>query len=270
VIPKWTNSVGGACKSGKQQLHQSSGEINHSSNLGGGLGVSKVVYADLDSDSATETAALITCQYGEAATDQVVAFDRDSSGHIVTIGKITEGVIWSLKASSAGVIVDISDYEACCETPKLIEVHQNRAYGWDGVRHVQQGGPTTFMSHPKKNTYTIKVTNAVWSSAPYTPKNSGEVRDLKLTVSIKNTGAYRSQQILVWDNSGFTNLGTYGPAVKLAPALNPGAGETVTLTIQWPTDMQNNMNVTTYELGSIKFQSDGFSPFFWTTYDLPS
>jgi hypothetical protein len=45
-------------------------------------------YADVDGDGAAETVALISCRIGEASAKQVVAFDRDSAGRMVTMGQV--------------------------------------------------------------------------------------------------------------------------------------------------------------------------------------
>lgn len=249
TIPKWHATELG-CPSGKQKLAKGTNTVNHGSGLNG-LQIYKVAYVNLDSDSALETAALITCQFGEAAWDQVVAFDRDSSGHIVTLGTIVEGHLWNVTESSAGVVVDISDMQACCDTPKLMEEHQTRTYAWTGSKFAQTGGPTTFYSHPKPNVLTAVVKSADWG-AEHTilvgdPKTAATVRTGTIKLTITNHGPYDSRPIFVSEIDGSGAM-----YEKTFAALASGKSETVTIviTIDSHVTAADHDRLTIYELGS--------------------
>lgn len=76
----------------------------------GSIGVYQIVYANLDNDSALETAALLTCRLGEPTERQIAGFDRDETGAIVSIGQVTADRAWTLApAPGGGVTADVSD-----------------------------------------------------------------------------------------------------------------------------------------------------------------
>lgn len=213
----------------------------------------KVVYANLDGDPQLETAALISCTYGEPSAEQLIGFDRRSDGTIVSLGQIAQGYIWSVTPRSAGgVTIDISDSESCCSTPKLVELHQSRGYAWNGSRIAQVSGPTTFLPHTGKITLAATAT-ATWGAA------SDDVRTGTVTVHITNESSVRSASILVMDDSGQTNGEKVNPGAKIVSGLAGGASTTVTLTVKLRVDTpQSDAKVFVYELGSdILPSSDG-------------
>ncbi len=261
TIPAWLVSPGGICRGGMQTLTRGTGRVNRAANMVG-LQVYQVAYTNLDNDSALETAALITCQYGEAAEGQIVAFDRDASGHIATLGKVAEGHIWSLEvAATGGVTVDMSDMQACCETPHLLEIHQRRTYGWNGSGYVQTGGPTTFISHGRPDSFQFTLVQATPRGAVYQAPDGTPTQNVAVTLSITNTGAYQSQQLAIWD--GLACICQTGPAFEMIPGLAPGASETVTLVLQRPasdTFALASEHLRAYEMGSTVVYPDTADP----------
>lgn len=124
--------------------------------------VGQPIYTDVDHDGAVETVAWLHCQaQAEYKIAKVVAFDRDASGSIVTLGQVLqtpsggdEGVgiwkVWGVQATDDGRIrIDVGEYWPCCGVPAELPQHQWRTYGWDGRRFVQTGGPTRFGPNPK-------------------------------------------------------------------------------------------------------------------------
>jgi hypothetical protein len=117
----------------------------------------------------------------------VVAFDRDSTGAIVTLGKVAEGHIWSVKAAAAGgVTVDISDMMACCSMSKDNEFHQQRTYAWVGKAFRQTAGPTTFARKPYV-TDLVLTTSALEFGRVVDGRRTGTV-----TVKVRNAGKVAS------------------------------------------------------------------------------
>jgi hypothetical protein len=111
----------------------------------------RFVWANLDNYPQTEAAVLLQCRVGRAVvTAQVIALDRDKSGAIVTVGQIiasTDAVrgIWDIaEHGRRGLYADVSDTISCCAIPKELEIHQQRAYGWDGQRFALIGEPAEF------------------------------------------------------------------------------------------------------------------------------
>jgi hypothetical protein len=249
TIPAWTNSYG-ECTSGKMTLvkPQPRSTINHNMTAAPGLEIGKVVYTNLDGDSAPETAVLVGCQYGEAAADMVIAFDRNSSGKIVTLGKVAEGHIWSMTArSGGGVTLNVSDSQSCCSTPNAMEDHQTRSYAWTGAHFAQVAGPTSFIAHKQKIVLKVSAT-VTWSK----PKNS--VYTGVVTVTIKNPGDITTAAILVEDSTQDKEQTPFGPETKLLHALAPGASESASFTVHFLDNSnafgQTGGYVDAYEMGS--------------------
>jgi hypothetical protein len=252
TIPTWTAQ---GCQSGKQSLHMAAGSINHDSNQNGLL-LYKVVYTNLDSDSALETAALVTCQFGEAATAQVIAFDRDSAGHIVTKGTVAHGTIWSMTARAAGgVTVDVSDYEACCSTPKAIELHQTRSYAYRSGHFAQVAGPTSFVPHTQKIDLSIKVSSISWSI------KRDDLRTATLTVKVANNSGVKSGTVQLFfdDPNENTNVLTMAPLA---------AHTTITKTIKVSVlddGYGGDCHIYVHELGSYSIGGDAKPSNDWAT-----
>jgi len=253
TVPAWTAQ---GCQSGRQSLHLATGHLNHDSNQHGLL-LYKVVYTNLDSDSALETAALVTCQYGEAAQGQVIAFDRDSAGHIVTKGSVARGFIWSLAArSGGGVTIDISDTEACCSTPKAIELHQTRSYAYRSGHFAQVAGPTSFVPHTQKIDLSIKVSSVSWSA------KRNDLRTATVTVKIANNSGVKSGTVQLFfdDPNENTTLFTMAPLA---------AHTTITKTIKVNVldDPYDNGNciVSVHELGGYSVGGDAKPSNDWAT-----
>lgn len=113
--------------------------------------IDEVVYADVDHDGAQETVALLSCS-SQGASEQVVVFDRDSSGAIVTIGQVaamtpTIGYIFDVRPESGGSVgVQVGNRTVCCGTQPARAERQWRVYSYDRGGFRQTGGPIAF--HP--------------------------------------------------------------------------------------------------------------------------
>lgn len=193
-----------------------------------------VTYANLDDDPASETAALVRCRYGEATEQMVIAFDRDGSGAIVTLGKVVEGFLWTVQpAAAGGVTVDVSDTMACCSMSEDNEFHQQRTYAWSGGEFRQTAGPTSWTGKPY-------VTDLAVTGSPivFGPVKDGK-RTATFTATVRNAGPVASgrfQLSLDLDNATTTSkyLSIYRgqdcPRSCHAP-LAPGASVTLTFTV---------------------------------------
>ncbi|MEV0895398.1 hypothetical protein [Actinoplanes sp. NPDC049802] len=113
-----------------------------------------VTYGDVDGDGADETVAELSCRV-EGGSEQLVAFDRDRAGRIVTIGPVvaTTGEIRDLREDSARVAgdgtvtVQVADYQRCCDD-RTPQTWQKRGYrlGDDGFHQVS--GPARMPVNP--------------------------------------------------------------------------------------------------------------------------
>jgi hypothetical protein len=118
------------------------------------IAILAVTYGDVDRDGADETVAELGCLV-EGGSKQLVAFDRDRSGRIVTIGVVvaTTGEIRDLRDGSAVVVPDgtvavqVGDYQRCCDdqTPQM---WQRRGYRWHDHRFDQSTGPALMTANP--------------------------------------------------------------------------------------------------------------------------
>ncbi|MFU8873619.1 hypothetical protein [Micromonospora sp. SL4-19] len=164
-------------------------------------------YGDLDGDGATETVALVACRYGEALAKQVLAFDRDAAGRIVTMGRIAgtrEGMadITDFTVEADGrVRVQVADIQPCCDTPSWWPQQQWRTYAWAGTRFSQTAGRTKFGTDPRLTDLTLTAGDLVLDKADANGERIGSV-----TVTVVNKGPVDVPRV------GFTNFFTIGEA----------------------------------------------------------
>ncbi|MEU4472159.1 hypothetical protein [Micromonospora sp. NPDC023888] len=122
-------------------------------------------YGDLDGDGAVETVAVVSCRYGEASAKQVVAFDRDRDGRIVTLGRVvrTGDGFDDIRATevnrNGSVEVRVADIQPCCGTPGYLRREQVRTYRWNGERFGQTDGPTAFGKDPRLTDLRMSMTH---------------------------------------------------------------------------------------------------------------
>ncbi|MFC4018331.1 hypothetical protein ACFOW4_10260 [Micromonospora sp. GCM10011542] len=146
-------------------------------------------YADVDGDGGTETVALVACRMGEASAKQVVAFDRDGAGRVVTMGRVVgtrEGMadVTDFAVQADGRIrVYVADIQPCCSTPEWKPQRQWRTYAWAGERFDQTGGPTTFGVDPRLTDLTLTAGDLAVGA----PDAKGE-RTATVIVTVVNKG----------------------------------------------------------------------------------
>ncbi|WP_262283006.1 hypothetical protein [Micromonospora sp. MA102] len=162
-------------------------------------------HGDLDGDGATETVALIACRYGEVFAKQVLAFDRDAAGRIVTMGRVVgtrEGMddITDFSVQDDGRIrAYVADIQPCCDTPAWSPQRQWRTYAWTGERFSQTAGPTRFGVDPRLTDLTLTAGDLVVGPADGTGNRTATV-----TVTVVNKGPVDVAQL------GFSDFYTIG------------------------------------------------------------
>jgi hypothetical protein len=186
--------------------------------------VQEIAYANLDNDPDLEAAALLKCVgASEADGGQVVVYDRDAEGWIVSLGQIVSGTIWHVTANpKGGVDVELSDIQACCDTPKVMEIHQLRTYGFNGARFVQTGGPTSFTTHTKSIDLKLSLQTVTWG--PVTADASGgKYHEATLTLRVTNAGPVTSNPFVV--------MGDYFVPDHTLEPLRAGTSRTMTIVL---------------------------------------
>jgi hypothetical protein len=102
------------------------------------LNIKYVVHANLDADSAIETAVILTCGGSDPGTEQALAYDRDALGNIVLIGRIygaVDDVDFTTEIAprpEGGLKVRVC-VGGCGSDPPLSN-YRNREYAWDGSK----------------------------------------------------------------------------------------------------------------------------------------
>jgi hypothetical protein len=225
TIPAWpTDNVRGP--SGRLQFHNGTVRIRNGGRLetgkpptGSEIVLLDVTYGDVDRDGAAETVAEFGCVI-QGGSKQLVAFDRDTAGHIVTIGQIvaTTGEIRDIatgntRVGNDGVITArVGDFQRCCDdqTP---QVWQNRGYQRRDGKFEQVGGPARMSANPY-----VTETSATAGELVLGPATGG-YRYGTLTVTVTNSwGARPAHFLLTFDLSGgLEPTGTAWPPVTGAP-----------------------------------------------------
>ncbi|MER6753300.1 hypothetical protein ABT235_03850 [Micromonospora echinofusca] len=158
-----------------------------------------VTHGDVDADGATETLALLGCRIGEASAKQVVAFDRDAAGRIVTLGRVARtheeaaGGFEDVRAVAVAggkVRVEVADIQPCCSVPAYWARQQWRTYGWEGERFTQTGGPTTWGRDSRLTDLAVTAGPLVLEPPDQLGRRRGTV-----TVTVTNRGTVDADRV---------------------------------------------------------------------------
>ncbi|MGN9906089.1 hypothetical protein ACTMTJ_00900 [Phytohabitans sp. LJ34] len=264
-LPPWQSNAPSSCTRDNVRL---AGESSFSKPW-----LMNLVYGDVDADSAQETIATVGCAPGEADMQQVVVFDRDQAGKIVTRAQVVrteQGVLgWIIKVTPAGkgtVKVRVGDLQPCCDMSEKQVQKQDRTYSWDGTGFAQSSGPTSFPERPDFRT-DLKITA---SDLVFTNDKDGNPHGL-ITLTVRNAGPRDTINMsLSLDLSGL-QVGREGPGWDACEIVQPGpnernaspncvlkdpleAGETRTFrfhvyTTSVPTGLTGTVDVTAFDAG---------------------
>lgn len=253
-VPAWTGEAGKSCVSGRVRLPKIK-DVQYFS-VSGDVGVFAVAHANLDEDAALETAALVACKVGEASQRRVLAFDRDETGRTVMKGVVASGNIWTIDANPQGSVdADVSDFQVCCDTPKVMELHQTRTYGWNGTAFAQLAGPAEFVPHDGLIDLVVSVKRLTWGETKQVTVGGAKrpYRTATVVLKVVNKGPVASGQwmVLPGDSGSAESLSGLGQA---RPAL--AAGETVEVTVTFRVDESmfgsgDGAQVWVYEYGTV-------------------
>ncbi|MEV4765422.1 hypothetical protein AB0J89_22670 [Micromonospora chokoriensis] len=145
-------------------------------------------HGDVDGDGAVETVALVQCVLGTRGPMQVVAFDRDEQGKVVTLGRVVATTIdkpqwlFALDVVADGTVrVQVGDIAPGGGWPAEWSQRQWRGYRWKGDAFAQVSGPTSFGPNRHDVNLVVTATNLVLADAGDGSKVG------TVTVRIRNT-----------------------------------------------------------------------------------
>ncbi|MEV1317862.1 hypothetical protein AB0J14_17480 [Micromonospora arborensis] len=148
-------------------------------------------HGDVDGDGAVETVALVQCVLGSGGPMQVVAFDRNEAGKVVTLGRVVATTIdmpqwlFALDVVDDGTVrVQVGDIAPGGGWAAKWSQRQWRGYRWKGDAFAQVSGPTSFGPNPNRG-MDVSVTAA---DLVLTTADDGS-RTGTATVRIRNRGA---------------------------------------------------------------------------------
>ncbi|PYC72553.1 hypothetical protein C7C45_08965 [Micromonospora arborensis] len=146
-------------------------------------------HGDVDGDGAVETVALVQCVLGSGGPMQVVAFDRNEAGKVVTLGRVVATTIdkpqwlFALDVVDDGTVrVQVGDIAPGGGWPAEWSQRQWRGYRWKGDAFAQVSGPTAFGQNPHSADVSVTTTELVLTTA-----DDGS-RTGTATVRIRNRG----------------------------------------------------------------------------------
>ncbi|MFF0151131.1 hypothetical protein [Micromonospora sp. NPDC005203] len=130
-------------------------------------------HGDVDGDGAVETVALVQCVLGTGGPMQVVAFDRDEAGKVVTLGRVVTTTIdkpqWLFALDVVGdgmVRVQVGDIAPGGGWKAEWSQRQWRGYRWKGGAFAQVSGPTSFGPNRHDVNLVVTATNLVLADTP--------------------------------------------------------------------------------------------------------
>jgi hypothetical protein len=239
-LPAWApGAMGGKCPTGKVTLK---GNYTQVKDDGLRVGINRVINVDVDHDGAEETVAEVDCLY-QTGDSQVVAFDRDSSGKIITIGQVI-GVspdtpikeVMGLRAEPDGRVgVLVGDLTQGSDPDIRLVEQQWRSYGLQEERFRQTDGQTGF--HPTMKAVELSLTTSELVLGPA----SGGVRRGTLTVTVTHKGTRAAAGL--WLEVQLTNdavlptkvqLGTAPQGCKTEAETDPGLDPSMTCHLAGP------------------------------------
>ena len=214
----------GACRTGT---------VTFSNGKAGALVLKKVVTVDVDHDGALDEVALLECQLGDPATEEVLAVSHGRTMSLVT--GPAQGRALDLTADPTGAVrVRVDNLAGSDGWSYGRAVAQWRVYGWSGASFHQAGGPTSFTADTTATRLDLTV-------GPITvdPAAKDGKQRVWLTATVRNKGTVAAADLTVRSMLGFAVAAGACPAVTVAGAsdievctvgtLAAGASRTVTL-----------------------------------------
>lgn len=242
-LPAWPDYLKEHCPAGRVKFSDGTAQLAPNSELQ--VNILDVVHDDLDRDGAQETAALINCTGIEMGESRVLAFDRNASDTIVTMGLVTGHVgdiAWIRGIRVKDTFVEVEVLDAAGEG--IVEgfaQSQWRTYSWSGESFYQSSGPSTFRPNPRVTDLSISGgdtrlvpdgANTASGTLRLTVRNKGprQASDPYLTVDLP-TGVTVTSLPATCETSKTPNGTRY---LCWLPALAAGADTVVDLPLSAP------------------------------------
>ncbi|GFJ89872.1 hypothetical protein [Phytohabitans rumicis] len=188
TLPRWQSGAPASCLTKNVRLAGS--KTSSKPWLGA------VIHGDADGDGAEETVATLACSPGNTDMQQVVVFDRDKAGRIVTLGQVVrtgDEIGWLIEAAVSGprtVRVQVGDVQPCCDVDEEQIQKQTRTYVWNGTGFQQTGWPTAFTGNPNSTDLSVEVTDLV-----LTPNAADGRLHGTITVNVRNLGPQDAERV---------------------------------------------------------------------------
>ncbi|MFC7545063.1 hypothetical protein [Plantactinospora sp. GCM10030261] len=256
-LPPWAAKAGTLCDRSDVRL------VEKATGQAGQLPLTAHRYADVDGDGAEETVTTIDCLDTLNGTyQQVVVFDRDTRGRIVTLGQVVRtdttrqaeshqiARIADLGSGSSGAVrVRIGDLWPFDDELDEWVQWQWRTYRWTGRQFAQVAGPTAFGPNPLFNDLVVTGATDIVLTARDPQTRAGST-----TVTVRNAGRTDARNATVTllvpvgfgpDGAGWPNCAGQPTVVEEATysmlscglgALAAGESHTVTLGVVGPAD----------------------------------
>ncbi|GAA4954955.1 hypothetical protein GCM10025331_50400 [Actinoplanes utahensis] len=200
------------------------------------LTVLSAAHGDIDHDGADETVAVLGCLI-EGGSKQIVAYDRDASGAIVSRGRVaaTTGEVRDIRDTSVRVdgsgrvTARVADYQRCC-ADRTPQTWQTRGYALRGGRFTQVSGPARMPLNRRVTAIGLTTGDLVLGPA------TGGYRYGTLAVTATHRrGAHPGQIVLTFTApDGLRRAGAAWPRVTTGPGTfsvrvtAPAAGRSAT------------------------------------------
>jgi hypothetical protein len=159
-VPRWP-ADGVQCPSGRLRFRDGAATVTPRTVPDGrppdgeSLTILSAAYGDVDRDGADETVAVLGCLI-EGGSKQLVAYDRNRDGGIVSRGRVTAttGEVRDIRDTSvrvdrAGVVTArLADYQRCCDD-RTPQKWQTRGYALRAGGFTQVSGPARMPFNPR-------------------------------------------------------------------------------------------------------------------------
>ncbi len=178
-----------------------------------------VSYGDVDHDGTDETIVLLGCMI-EGGSKQLVAYDRDRSGRIVSLGPVvaTTGQIRDIRGNGTKVGADgvvtavVGDYQRCC-ADRTPQIWQSRGYALRNGTFEQVSGERRMPLNPHVTEMRVTAGELVLGAA------SGGYRSGSVDVTVTHVRGARPGRVALtfYPPEGLERAGTKWPVVKALP-----------------------------------------------------
>jgi hypothetical protein len=160
--------------------------------------LSHIASGDVDHDGVADGVAVVSCDLGQSSYDQALAFHRDGTGAIRTLGKVigTDGTILRIHdvtvTSDGSVRARVSNISGTDGPDFWAPVIQWRTFRWSAGHFTQTAGSTSLRADPGSADLTMTTTPLVFGK----PQNG--IRTGRVTLTVHNRGGKAVPQVALY------------------------------------------------------------------------